>query len=249
MEDLLIEPVQRIPRYVLLIDNILKHLPPNHPDLSPCKEALTFARSFTEKLNELKRDADAIASAHALPYRVKGLKLPPIGPTAVRKLLREDRFEVFSRKGQKLKEAPLVYILLTDFLIEAKELRANSKHRESFLGKAKTKMRATAALVRAESNDLFAGIIPATASAGSTMEKDAGYQLDLKHLVPISQVEQKPITKTKVLTNLPLIRFVLLIMLLYRITRMSLSSSFRSRIGYLFRVPLQEREIGYMRSE
>ncbi len=45
LDDLLIEPVQRIPRYVLLIDAILKHTPPSHTDYAGMWKAHGFSRA------------------------------------------------------------------------------------------------------------------------------------------------------------------------------------------------------------
>ncbi|CAF1162381.1 unnamed protein product [Didymodactylos carnosus] len=48
----LTKPIQRVTRYPLLIEKILKHTPNNHPDYLPIKQALESARQLTEKINK-----------------------------------------------------------------------------------------------------------------------------------------------------------------------------------------------------
>jgi RhoGEF domain len=49
--DLLITPVQRLPRYVLLIDSLLKHTPAGHPDRENTQRALEIMRNNVEDMN------------------------------------------------------------------------------------------------------------------------------------------------------------------------------------------------------
>lgn len=48
----LTKPIQRVTRYPLLIEKVLKHTPADHPDYQPLKEALDCARYLNERINK-----------------------------------------------------------------------------------------------------------------------------------------------------------------------------------------------------
>jgi hypothetical protein len=48
----LTKPIQRVTRYPLLIEKILKHTSINHPDYQPIKQALDCARQLNERINK-----------------------------------------------------------------------------------------------------------------------------------------------------------------------------------------------------
>ena len=52
IHDLLIQPVQRIPRYRLLLEQLLKSTPGDHPDTKLLKDALNKASSLYFHRNE-----------------------------------------------------------------------------------------------------------------------------------------------------------------------------------------------------
>jgi len=56
LDDLLIKPVQRIPRYVLFIKDLLKHTAPSHPDHSPLQQALGELTMLAERVNASERE-------------------------------------------------------------------------------------------------------------------------------------------------------------------------------------------------
>jgi hypothetical protein len=55
---LLIEPVQRLPRYALLLKELLKYTPPDHKDHHHLTNALDKIRAVTDFVNENKRKAE-----------------------------------------------------------------------------------------------------------------------------------------------------------------------------------------------
>ncbi|XP_071444281.1 uncharacterized protein [Hetaerina americana] len=59
VDSLLIMPVQRIPRYELLIQRLLKHTEPSHPDHPLLVEAATVVRSLAQSINRRGRGAGA----------------------------------------------------------------------------------------------------------------------------------------------------------------------------------------------
>jgi len=58
LEDLLISPIQRIPRYVLLLSELFKYTPSYHIDFKPLGEAITKMKKVAEKVNESKREVE-----------------------------------------------------------------------------------------------------------------------------------------------------------------------------------------------
>eukprot|EP01107_Rhizomastix_libera_P016597 TRINITY_DN6995_c0_g1_i1.p1 TRINITY_DN6995_c0_g1~~TRINITY_DN6995_c0_g1_i1.p1 ORF type:complete len:1108 (+),score=333.15 TRINITY_DN6995_c0_g1_i1:431-3325(+) len=55
-ESLLILPVQRLPRYVLLLADLLKSTPHNHPDFTPLGDALQSIRDLVTKVDQKKQE-------------------------------------------------------------------------------------------------------------------------------------------------------------------------------------------------
>nr|XP_046244789.1 rho guanine nucleotide exchange factor 17-like [Scatophagus argus] len=56
--DLMIKPVQRIPRYELLVKDLLKHTPEDHPDHSYLLDAQRDIKRLAEKINKGRRSAE-----------------------------------------------------------------------------------------------------------------------------------------------------------------------------------------------
>ncbi len=70
MIDFLIMPVQRIPRYSLLLRELIKHTPPSHPDLKGLQQALERVDGIAVFLNEEKRRAEEYALIVALQEKL-----------------------------------------------------------------------------------------------------------------------------------------------------------------------------------
>jgi hypothetical protein len=56
----LIMPIQRIPRYQLLLDGLVKATPKDHPDYTDLSSALKQIVSVADYMNERKRDVENI---------------------------------------------------------------------------------------------------------------------------------------------------------------------------------------------
>ncbi|KAM9800877.1 rho guanine nucleotide exchange factor 17 [Neosynchiropus ocellatus] len=56
--DLMIKPVQRIPRYELIVKDLLKHTPEDHPDHSFLLDAQRDIKRLAEKINKGRRSAE-----------------------------------------------------------------------------------------------------------------------------------------------------------------------------------------------
>lgn len=73
LDDLLIKPVQRIPRYVLFIKDLLKHTGPSHPDHTPLRQALGELTMLAERVNESERERARVGHHKELLSAVDGL--------------------------------------------------------------------------------------------------------------------------------------------------------------------------------
>ncbi|XP_030622535.1 rho guanine nucleotide exchange factor 17 [Chanos chanos] len=60
LADLMIKPVQRIPRYELLVKDLLKHTPEDHPDHSLLLEAQKDIKRLAERINKGRRSAEEV---------------------------------------------------------------------------------------------------------------------------------------------------------------------------------------------
>ena len=75
LDDLLIKPVQRIPRYLLFIKDLLKHTTASHPDHAPLKQALDELTGLAERVNESEREMARMEQQKELLTSVDGLAL------------------------------------------------------------------------------------------------------------------------------------------------------------------------------
>ncbi|KAK3099343.1 hypothetical protein FSP39_002973 [Pinctada imbricata] len=98
MKDLIVRPIQRIPRYELLIQRLIEHTPRDHPDFLLLKEAEKVMHDFAIKLgtvNETQHEEDQQES-------LKRLELLLITDLAVpeRQYLRHDMVNIITKKDQ-----------------------------------------------------------------------------------------------------------------------------------------------------
>lgn len=59
LTDFLIMPVQRIPRYVMLLQQLIKYTPDNHPDYSAINTGLSKISEIAGYINSQKKDYDS----------------------------------------------------------------------------------------------------------------------------------------------------------------------------------------------
>ena len=81
LESFMIMPIQRIPRYVLLLQDLLKYTSETHPDYSSIKSALEKCKEMAEKINKSNKDWENLMKVIAIQQ-----KLDP--PTEVRYIIR-----------------------------------------------------------------------------------------------------------------------------------------------------------------
>lgn len=78
----LTKPIQRVTRYPLLIDKILKHTLTNHSDYSSIKQALDFARQLNESINKQISEQESSSRLDWLQQHLifgSAMKILPMG--------------------------------------------------------------------------------------------------------------------------------------------------------------------------
>eukprot|EP00045_Choanoeca_perplexa_P013590 m.154690 g.154690 ORF g.154690 m.154690 type:complete len:1181 (+) comp16394_c1_seq8:839-4381(+) len=76
LDDHLIGPIQRIPRYVMLLKDLLRRTPPDHPDFGLLREATESYSKLAKEINEAKGKAEQRLLTIQVQRMVK--YLPPI---------------------------------------------------------------------------------------------------------------------------------------------------------------------------
>ncbi|TPX67132.1 hypothetical protein SpCBS45565_g03986 [Spizellomyces sp. 'palustris'] len=71
LQSWLILPVQRLPRYKLLIDALLNATPPTHPDFAACQEAASLLSKMVRECNESKREFEALEGGLGVLSRLR----------------------------------------------------------------------------------------------------------------------------------------------------------------------------------
>lgn len=113
-KDLLILPIQRIPRYKMLIEELLKCTDPNHSEHKQLKESLASLSNIASSINEKKREDEALPILKELQSKI-GAKHPEfIQP--YRKFIREKTVYISCPTQFFVKEKFAAY-LLSDVLV------------------------------------------------------------------------------------------------------------------------------------
>jgi len=100
VDSLLIAPIQRLPRYCLLLAELLKQTPPRHGAYPLVQDALQRVREATKCLNECKRSLENDALLHELQESTIGLPEPLIAPQ--RRVLRVGPVRIVGGRGSGL---------------------------------------------------------------------------------------------------------------------------------------------------
>uniref|UniRef100_A0A1B6E9V0 DH domain-containing protein n=1 Tax=Clastoptera arizonana TaxID=38151 RepID=A0A1B6E9V0_9HEMI len=121
LDSLLIMPVQRIPRYELLIQTLLKHTEPNHPDHQPLIEAQRQVHALAVRINCTERDSLELEQLEGLIEGLMHLVAPD------RTFLRHDLVTMASGQGRKER----AFFLFSDLLIITSIKRRSGTIRKS----------------------------------------------------------------------------------------------------------------------
>lgn len=110
LKALLIAPIQRVPRYILLVDSLLHRTPEAHPDHALLEKALALLRQIADSLNSSKALDD-----HAKRFLAAALEMKPMIDDLIephRSLLLDGTLVDVD------KNKPYRYLLLSDMLIK-----------------------------------------------------------------------------------------------------------------------------------
>jgi hypothetical protein len=109
----MLEPVQRIPRYRLLLVDYLKHLPEDSPDYEPSQKALEIISEAADKANNRIKELENLNEIQAIQRSLQDYDQILLAPG--RTYVKKGRLYKFSRKTTHLK----MFFLFSDILIHA----------------------------------------------------------------------------------------------------------------------------------
>ncbi|GAM23528.1 hypothetical protein SAMD00019534_067030 [Acytostelium subglobosum LB1] len=131
LEDHLIRPIQRIPRYSLLLREMITHTWPSHRDYQSLEKAFASMNTVAEKMNEAKRNAENRMKLAGIQEKLDGESASTVVKAHRRFVKEGDFFEV---ESPKFKKHPKVLYLFNDLLAVTKPTKSSG----SFFGKQKT---------------------------------------------------------------------------------------------------------------
>lgn len=123
----LIQPIQRLPRYVLLLQDLVKHTPRNHPDAAQLGKALKKMKDVADYVNERKREAENLTQVLAIQSRLTG-KFENLAEPH-RRYVRKGTLGMLDEKGA-IKS--FFFFLFNDILIYTENKSASRIFRGSF---------------------------------------------------------------------------------------------------------------------
>eukprot|EP01116_Phalansterium_solitarium_P008506 TRINITY_DN22415_c0_g1_i1.p1 TRINITY_DN22415_c0_g1~~TRINITY_DN22415_c0_g1_i1.p1 ORF type:complete len:805 (+),score=344.21 TRINITY_DN22415_c0_g1_i1:98-2512(+) len=122
----LIMPVQRVPRYAMLLKDLTKHTWEGHPDLDALRQASVRADDISMHLNERKRQAENMTVLLELQSALQGKDAPRV-VTEGRSFLRHGTFMDASSRAKEI----VVYIFSDIVLVCDKRDATTLKYRET----------------------------------------------------------------------------------------------------------------------
>jgi RhoGEF domain/IQ calmodulin-binding motif len=113
LPSLLITPVQRVPRYQLLLRDLLKRTPDTHPDHANLLKTLSAIESTAEAINEVSNVADRMARVTQIAASIEGVPFPLLA--AGRRFIRDGVLQRVLDGGDK--ETPAMVFLFSDTVV------------------------------------------------------------------------------------------------------------------------------------
>eukprot|EP01103_Thecamoeba_quadrilineata_P007427 TRINITY_DN17308_c0_g1_i1.p1 TRINITY_DN17308_c0_g1~~TRINITY_DN17308_c0_g1_i1.p1 ORF type:complete len:866 (+),score=233.60 TRINITY_DN17308_c0_g1_i1:338-2599(+) len=114
LDDLLIQPMQRICRYPLLLTELLKHTEETHPDYPDVKKSLTLVNAFVLDINNRKKKEESAFKLNEIANRFNEKDVASI-VTETRVPVDEWKCEIKTKAGEKTKKG--VLFLFNDLLL------------------------------------------------------------------------------------------------------------------------------------
>jgi len=123
LPNILIQPIQRIPRYTLLLEDLLKKSWVGHPDYPGLQAATDQMRAVAKFINDQKRkyeNKQKLAELQLALGKNYQIESNPLHPKHDREIIREGSLEVV----EKEKLRPRKYVLMSDSILIWKECKA-----------------------------------------------------------------------------------------------------------------------------
>lgn len=108
-------PIQRIPRYKLLIAELIKHTPSNHPDFESLTKADTIVTTVAKHINEAVRSRENADKLLLIQNEFNGAGTDVLFVTPSRTFIRRGELIKKCRAGDKAYE----FFLFNDLLVYA----------------------------------------------------------------------------------------------------------------------------------
>eukprot|EP01112_Ceratiomyxa_fruticulosa_P000427 TRINITY_DN10386_c0_g1_i1.p1 TRINITY_DN10386_c0_g1~~TRINITY_DN10386_c0_g1_i1.p1 ORF type:complete len:520 (+),score=122.72 TRINITY_DN10386_c0_g1_i1:32-1561(+) len=131
VEDYLIKPVQRICKYPLLLKELLKYTPTNHPDYTPLNKAYTHMQDVAMHVNEYSREAEAM---NQVVHIQSLLDLPFPLVTSSRKLLHQGQILIRSPQSESGHWSNRYLWAFNDLLLWAKVPKVQFSKKYHYVG-------------------------------------------------------------------------------------------------------------------
>ncbi|KAM9958204.1 hypothetical protein ACTFIW_001064 [Dictyostelium discoideum] len=124
LNSLLIMPVQRVPRYILLLNELIKCTDPKNPDYENLNKALEKMKVLASVINENKREAEFLNKMYDIQNSLEGFNRGDFIHPSRRLILdcefNEKLFKTNCAQPPKSSSTPRRYLLCNDILVRTK---------------------------------------------------------------------------------------------------------------------------------
>ena len=121
IESLIILPIQRMPRYKILLEEIIKHTEPNHPDLKQLKSALAKISEVNDSINNRIKEFESRIKVQNIENRFNGKVTNLVTPS--RRYIKEG--QLCKIKNQD--DEDYLFILFSDCILYASQSMIGDK--------------------------------------------------------------------------------------------------------------------------
>eukprot|EP01105_Mastigella_eilhardi_P006677 TRINITY_DN1821_c0_g1_i1.p1 TRINITY_DN1821_c0_g1~~TRINITY_DN1821_c0_g1_i1.p1 ORF type:complete len:1100 (+),score=212.35 TRINITY_DN1821_c0_g1_i1:105-3302(+) len=129
MHSFLILPVQRIPRYVLMLNDLFKNTPEDHPDRADLEKALQGIRNVAGFVNEKKREAEYMNEVFAIQETLVGVTEGEL-VAPHRRFVKKGMIVELVEEKQKTVAVPTMAFLFNDALVLSTPKETSHKHEQ-----------------------------------------------------------------------------------------------------------------------
>ncbi|PRP77405.1 hypothetical protein PROFUN_14365 [Planoprotostelium fungivorum] len=117
LDSVLIAPIQRIPRYGLLLKDLLNHTPESHPDHRPLQTAIMSISAVAEQVNSAKKGEDMGMRLAAIDASLQGKPADLVIVMPQRVLVRESMMTLIMKKDKEMKKFDVKTFLFNDSIL------------------------------------------------------------------------------------------------------------------------------------